>query len=159
VVSRTTKYYRPLCKMAHPPHFDFKHFEYSSDGYKDYYGVVLRQPLAGFTAGTHFPAVSVRQDGAIHGSQGARVFYLGNEAKMAGAHDQTSAKVAKRNRKNENSARLALTSPQRPSPRTSYGSFDLLSLQSPRSLGLTGGNRSPVSPRGSMNACGCGSRR
>lgn len=61
----------------HPRQFSFQTYQPSSDGYRDYYGVVLREHAAGFRPGTRFEAASVRYDNAIHARLNGQTYYLG----------------------------------------------------------------------------------
>jgi hypothetical protein len=61
----------------HPRQFAFNSYRQAGDGYRDYYGVTLRERAGGFEAGTQFDAASVRGDNAIHARQGTSTYYLG----------------------------------------------------------------------------------
>jgi hypothetical protein len=64
--------------FSHPRQFAFQRYEYAArDRYHDYYGIVLRDNMGGFAAGTRFEAGSVRHDGAIHARSGGRIYFLG----------------------------------------------------------------------------------
>jgi hypothetical protein len=63
---------------SHPQQFAFQRYEYATrDRYHDYYGVVLRENMGGFPAGSRFEAGSVRRDGAVHARADGRIYFLG----------------------------------------------------------------------------------
>ena len=109
---------------SHPRQFAFQRYEYASrDGYHDYYGLVLRENMAGFAAGTKFEAGSIRRDGAVHARSNGRIYFLGkHDNGKSGSYSASHQSSSSSNNHWSFSANTGAKSGSYSAPRQGYGS-------------------------------------